>query len=194
MESRSVAEEDGLIGADVFEDFLVEIDFPGEKLKLSELPKRPGQVDQQLSLKNDEDDDQETSGKAEASAESGSKETASTANSSGPQDRYIAPEMQSFTRVFRFGHDLLVPTKIGNAPDKLFLLDSGALTNAISPAAAREVTKVHGDSDMIVKGISGSVKNVYSANKAVLQFGRLRQENQDLMSFDLTNISESAGT
>jgi len=35
-ESRSVAEEDGLIGTDVFEDFLVEIDFPGEKL--SELP------------------------------------------------------------------------------------------------------------------------------------------------------------
>ena len=193
MESRSVAEEDGLIGADVFEDFLVEIDFPGEKLKLSELPKRPGQVDQQLSLKNDEDDDQETSGKAEASAESGSKETASTANTSGPQDRYIAPEMQSFTRVFRFGHDLLVPTKIGNVPDKLFLLDTGALENAISPQAAREVTKV-GNSDTLVKGVSGSVKNVYSANKAVLQFGRLRQENQDMLSFDTTPFSDSDGT
>jgi len=193
MESRSVAEEDGLIGADVFEDFLVEIDFPGEKLKLSELPKRPGQVDQQLSLKNDEDDDPETSGKAEASAEPGSKETASAANSAGPQDRYIAPEMQSFTRVFRFGHDLLVPTKIGNVPDKLFLLDTGAFTNAISPEAAREVTKV-GNSDTLVKGVSGSVKNVYNANKAILQFGGLRQENQDMLSFDTSSISESNGT
>ena len=193
MESRSVAEEDGLIGTDVFEDFLVEIDFPGEKLKLSELPKRPGQVDQQLSLKNDEDEDPETSGKAEASAEPGSKETASTANSAGPQDRYIAPEMQSFTRVFRFGHDLLVPTKIGNVPDKLFLLDTGAFTNAISPEAAREVTKV-GNSDTFVKGVSGSVKNVYNANKAILQFGGLRQENQDMLSFDTSSISESNGT
>ena len=193
MESRSVAEEDGLIGADVFEDFLVEIDFPGEKLKLSELPKRPGQVDQQLSLKNDEDDEPETSGKAEASAEPGSKETASAANSAGPQDRYIAPEMQSFTRVFRFGHDLLVPTKIGNVPDKLFLLDTGAFTNAISPEAAREVTKV-GNSDTLVKGVSGSVKNVYNANKAILQFGGLRQENQDMLSFDTSSISESNGT
>jgi predicted aspartyl protease len=196
MESRSVAGEDGLIGADVFEDFLVEIDFPVEKLKLSELPKRPGQGDRQLALKNDEDDsnEPETSDKAEAAPPAGAKETSSAAKSSGPQDRYIAPEMQSFTRIFRFGHDLLIPTKIGDAPYKLFLLDTGALTNAISPEAAREVTKVHGDSDMIVKGISGSVKHVYSANKAVLQFGHLRQENQDMLSFDTTSISESNGT
>jgi len=196
MEGRSVADEDGLIGADVFEDFLVEIDFPGEKLKLSELPKRSGQGDQQLALKNDEDDsdDQEIADKAEATPQAEGKEPVSTANSSGPQDRYIAPQMQSFTRVFRFGHDLLIPTKIGDAPSKLFLLDTGALTNSISPAAAREVTKVHGDSDMSVKGISGSVKNVYSANRAVLQFGRLRQENQDMLSFDTTSLSDSSGT
>jgi predicted aspartyl protease len=199
IESRSVADEDGLIGADVFEDFLVDIDFPDEKLKLSELPKRPGQGDQQLALKNDEDysDEPEQSDKSdgsEATSEAGAKETASTVKSSGPQDRYIAPEMQSFTRVFRFGHYLLIPTKIGSAPNKLFLLDTGALTNAISPEAAREVTKVHGDSDTTVKGISGSVKNVYSANKAVLQFGHLRQENQDMLSFDTTSISESDGT
>jgi len=35
------------------------------------------------------------------------------------------------------------------------------------------VTRIQGDSDTTVKGISGSVKNVYSASKAVLQFGRL---------------------
>jgi tetratricopeptide (TPR) repeat protein len=195
MEGRSVADEDGLVGADVFEDFLVEIDFPNEELKLSELPKRPGQSDPQLALKNEDDaDDQETSEKAEATPPAADKEMATAANSSGPQDRYVAPEMQSFTRIFRFGHDLLIPTKIGDAPSKLFLLDTGALTNSISPAAAREVTKVHGDSDMFVKGISGSVKNVYSANKAVIQFGRLRQENQDMLSFDTTSLSDHSGT
>jgi hypothetical protein len=40
LENRSVVGEEGLIGADVFEDFLVDIDFPHEKLRLSELPKR----------------------------------------------------------------------------------------------------------------------------------------------------------
>jgi Tfp pilus assembly protein PilF len=211
MESRSVADEEGLIGADVFADFLVEIDFPNEKLKLSELPKRPGQSDQQLALKNDEDDsddqqtggqatndqqkdDPQTSQKAGATSPASAKQTAPTANSSGPQDRYIAPEMQSFTHIFRFGHDLLIPTKIGDAPSKLFLLDTGALQNSISPAAAREVTKVNGDPNMYVKGISGSVKNVYSADKAMIQFGHLRQQNQDMLSFDTTTLSDSTGT
>jgi tetratricopeptide (TPR) repeat protein len=63
MEGRSVADEDGLIGGDVFEDFLVDIDFPDEKLKLSELPERPGESEAPLALKDDEED----SGDAERS-------------------------------------------------------------------------------------------------------------------------------
>jgi hypothetical protein len=59
--------------------------------------------------------------------------------------------MKSYTPVFRFGHDLLVPTTIGRVPYKLFLIDTGSLVNFISPAAAREITKAHGDSDVIVE-------------------------------------------
>ena len=102
--------------------------------------------------------------------------------------------MASYTRVFRFGHDLLVPTSIGDVPSKLFLLDTGATMNVISPAAAREVTKVHGDSDVTIKGISGKVNNVFSANKAVLTFGHLRQENQDIVAFDTKKLSDDVGT
>jgi predicted aspartyl protease/Tfp pilus assembly protein PilF len=198
IEQRSVVEDEGLIGADVFEDFLVEIDFPNEKLKLSQLPKRPGESEQKLAL-NREDDDTDDSDASEpkAEAKSGESKTADAkipAPASGPQDRYIAPEMQSYTRVFRFGHDLLVPTSIGNVPSKLFVMDTGATTNFISPAAAREVTKVHNDSDTIVKGISGRVNDVFTANKAVLSFGHLRQENQDMTAFDTKNMSDSIGT
>jgi hypothetical protein len=102
--------------------------------------------------------------------------------------------MKSYSRVLRFGHDLLIPTRIGDASPKLFLIDTGALTNMMDPAAAREVTKVHGDPNMKVKGVSGSVNKVYSADKAVLTFGHLKQENQDIISFDMTPISDSAGT
>ena len=192
MESRSVAGENGLIGADVFAQFLVDIDFPNEKLRLSELPKRPGDSNQELSLKSGDTGDGENS---ESGAGGGAEsKTASQPKSSGPQDRYIAPETQSYTRVMRFGHHLLVPTAIGNVPYKFFILDSGALTNFISPAAAREVTKVHGDYDTTVEGVSGRVDKVFSANKAVLQFGRLKQENQDMTAFDITNTSDSIGT
>jgi predicted aspartyl protease len=202
MESRSVAGEDGLIGSDVFEDFLVDIDFPKEKLKLSELPKRPGEPVRQLALKNRDDDD---SGEDAARPESPdtkmsdpkaaeSKAAQAKTSSITLRDRYIAPEMKDYTPVFRFGHDLLVPTSIGKVPYKLFLIDTGAFMNAISPSAAREVTKVHGDSDTIIEGISGRVNKVYSANKAVLQFGHLKQENQDMTAFDTTALSDNAGT
>jgi len=45
MDSRSVVGDNGLIGADVFENFLVDLDFPKEKLRLSALPRRPGEVE-----------------------------------------------------------------------------------------------------------------------------------------------------
>ncbi len=56
IEQRSVAGDDGLIGADVFEKFLVEIDFPNQKLKLDQLPQRPGDTGQKLALNSDDDD------------------------------------------------------------------------------------------------------------------------------------------
>lgn len=191
IEGRSVADEDGLVGTDIFDDFLIDLDFPDEKLKLSELPKRPGEPERKLALKDDEDDSDEN---PETRTDSGTPDAKNTPAPPGPQDRYIAPEMQSYTRMYRFGHDLLVPTQIGNVPHKLFLLDTGAFSNAISPAAAREVTKVGLDPDMQVKGVSGTVKKVYTANKAVFQFGHLRQENQDITAFDTSSLSDHTGT
>ncbi len=88
MEERSVAGEDGLIGADVFEDFLVEIDFPQEQLKLSQLPKRPGEIEQQVALKDEDEDsdDAENSDTTASSTDVNAKKTV-TKPTSGPQDR-----------------------------------------------------------------------------------------------------------
>lgn len=191
-DSRSIVGDSGLIGADVFEQFLVDLDFPNEKLRLSQLPARPGETTQNLVLKSEDSNDSDDGEAGESDAVKPSP--AAAPKSSGPQDSYIAPEMQSYTHLLRFGHDLLVPTTIGNVPYKLFLLDTGSLTNFISPAAAREVTKVHGDSDTTIEGISGRVDKVFSANKAILQFGHLRQENQDMTAFDISSVSDNIGT
>jgi tetratricopeptide (TPR) repeat protein len=166
-DKRSALDDDGLVGADLFRNFLVDLDFSGRKFRLSELPPRPADG---------------------GSASSDAQDVAQF------QNRYVAPEMKSYTPVFRFGHDLLVPTRINDSIVKLFLIDSGSMSNSISPVAAREVTKVGADSYTTVKGLSGSVKNVYRADKAILTFGRLRQQNQDIIGFDTTSISESAGT
>jgi len=192
IEQRSVVGEDGLIGADVFAAFLVDIDFPNEKLHLRELPKRPGETETKITLQS-ESRDSSSSGEDEKTTEP-KKAASAPAPYRGPQDRYIAPEMKSYTQIYRFGHQLLVPTSIGEAPAKLFLLDTGSFTNSISPSAAEEVTKVHGDPNTIVKGVSGSVQNVYRADKAVIQFGHLRQKNQDLVAIDMTHMSDRTGT
>jgi predicted aspartyl protease len=191
---RSVADEDGLIGADVFQSYMVNLDFPARKMRLSPLPPRPDEQPQQAaSLKTNGDEQEEEEGK-EDEAKSKSPAAAQPKIPSGPKDRYIAPEMQNYTRFFRFGHVILIPTKIGKTNPKLFLVDTGASSTLISPAAAREVTRVNGDSNTTVKGLSGTVKDVFRADKAILEFSHYRQENQDVLAFDLSGISKSVGT
>jgi tetratricopeptide (TPR) repeat protein len=170
MDKRSVNGEDGLIGADVFSSFLVDIDFPHAKFRLSPLPPRPEEPAPVAALES------------------------RSSGSSGFHDRYVAPEMKMFTPVYRIGHQLLIPTIINDLPAKLFIIDTGAFANTINPAAAREVTKVSSDSQLSVKGLSGTVKDVFRANELTLQFGYLRQKNLDIVAFDTTHISDSVGT
>lgn len=194
IDKGSVADEEGLVGADVFQRFLIELDFPGRKLRLSQLPARPGEPQVKPSLATD------TADEDDVDSESDPKPAPGTGNGADPTpapkhfDRYIDPEMSSYAHVFRFSHMLLVPTKINDAPGKLFLIDSGAWNNMITPDAAREVTKVHGDSDTKIKGLSGSVNKVYETGTVVLEFGSLRQKNEDMVAFDLSKISRDVGT
>jgi predicted aspartyl protease len=43
LDKRFSDSEDGLLGADVFSDFLVDLDFPNHQVRLSQLPEDPGQ-------------------------------------------------------------------------------------------------------------------------------------------------------
>ena len=43
---------------------------------------------------------------------------------------------------------------------------------------------------MRVKGVSGTVRDVFEADKAELQFGRFRQNNLGLTSINLNNMPE----
>jgi len=191
VDKASVADEEGLIGADVFRQFLIELDFPKRKLKLSQLPARPGEPPVKPSLATDDDEPGSTSDPNDVGNDA---QGASPAPAPKYFDRFIGPEMKGYAGILRFGHMLLVPTKINEVTGKLFLIDSGAFNNAIAPDAAREVTKVQGTSAMIVKGLSGEVNKVYETGTVVLEFGGLRQKNIDMVAFDLSNISRSVGT
>ena len=192
IDRRSVVEEDGLIGADVFEKFLVGLDFAHQKLRLFELPKRPGQDNQNLALSSDSDDEDNGAENAPSGAAGANKNGAS--HDSGPYDRYLAPEMKNYSQVLRFGHALLIPTWVNDEKiSKFFLIDSGGFTTQLSLNAAKSVTKVHEDHEIRVRGISGEVDKVYVADEATLVFGHLRQPTQDALVLNLKHLSDEVG-
>jgi tetratricopeptide (TPR) repeat protein len=170
MDRNSVADEDGLIGADVFGHFLVNINFPDGKLELTQLPPLPPPSAAEKAL------------------------TETYPKIARFRDGFVPPELKNFTPVYRFGHQLLIPTRINDLPAKLFLIDTGAFTDTISPDAAREVTKVHSNTDYKVKGLNGLVNNVFTADNLTLTFSHYRQPARDVVAFDTSRMSNATGT
>lgn len=198
-DQRSLTDEDGLIGADVFGSYLIDLDLPGQRLKLSPLPKRPEETVAPKSL-NSEGEEQANAEQKE-DPETGqtlkdqkSSQLSSQASHPIPKDRYIAPEMVNWTKVFRFGHAMLVPTSVNDSKPMLFGLDTGAFTNVLSLRAGRLVAKVSSDYRDRVGGLNGEVNKVYSSEKVTLSFGHYRQSNQGMVTVDLSTVSRQTGT
>ena len=166
---------DGLIGPDVFRNYVVTLNIPEMEMRLGALPTRPGEEARTTSL-----------------ATTGGDETpVSVADSA--KDRYVAPEMKDWTPVFRSAHMLIFPTVVGSAPVKLFLMDTGASRNMISPAAAREVTQISDFTNHSMQGISGKVQKMLIADKVAMTFAGVRQMNYGMDAFDSSLMSRSTG-
>ncbi len=211
LDTRNSLDEDGLIGMDVLSAFLVTLDYPMHKLLLGPLPPRPGEsAPGEPTLKTGDSDEEEgeniaehlkeeqgkpalgiqapsNAGSAPASGNAGSSQSVAKA----PHDRYIAPEMKDHTKVYRVGHSLILPASLNGKEMRLFILDTGAFATLISPDAARDVTHVHGDSFDRVKGISGEVKKVYTADSITFHFAHLAETANDVISIDTSRISRN---
>jgi Flp pilus assembly protein TadD/predicted aspartyl protease len=157
---NDIIDDAGLIGADVFDKFLITLDFHEQKLLLAPLPKNPGA--------SDVDDEW--------------------------QDRYIAQEMQGFTKFYRFYHDMVVPVVVNDKATGNFILDTGAELNSMSKRLAAQVTKATADDEYRITGVSGNVQQVLTGQKAILQFAKMRIESHDLPVFSLDNTSANEGT
>jgi predicted aspartyl protease len=177
LEKWSVLDSDGLIGGDVFSGSLLTLDFPKHELRVAPLPERPG----------------EKQGAPDAAGDNAPAEA---------HDPYVAPEMAKWQPVYRVGHDLLVRTGLVDTKrikdesawkEKLFLLDTGAGFNTISPDAAEEVTKVSRDYFTDVRGVSGDVKKVFDAGRFTLVFAGLRLDSPNMTAIDTTKLSHDDG-
>ena len=195
----SVADEDGLIGADVLGAYLIDIDLPGMRLKLSPLPKRPEDTVAPKSLNSEGEEQANAEQKEESATEPTTQEpktpppTAKPARRL-PKDRFIAPEMADWTKVFRFGHSILVPTSVNDSKAMLFGLDTGAFSNLLSVRAGRLVAKVNSEDRVQIHGLNGSVDKVYSSENATLRFGHFQQSNLGIITLDLSSVSRHTGT
>lgn len=181
LEKSSALDIDGLIGGNVFSKFLVSLDFPKSELRLDPLPPRPEEKAETAALKT-ADSRPETPG-----VESGDSVEEPV------HDRYVAPEMKDWEPIFRVGHDLLLRVSIGEAKNRLFIVDTGAESTLISPDAARSVTKVKGDSEVRIRGISGEVEKVFQTGKFKIHFANLVLPVEAMTAIDTTHISHNAG-
>lgn len=164
---------DGLIGGNVFSQFLLTLDFPGHTLKLDPLPARP-------------DDD--------AAKTALSLETGVSSENGAPEDAYHDPSMKNWAGVWRSGHDLIIPVRLNDkGPQKLFIIDTGSQLDFISPEAAREVGKVSKGADVDISGISGKVKKEYTTGPMKLYFGGLIAPNNGLVAIDTSRMGRDAG-
>jgi predicted aspartyl protease len=171
---KDVVGSDGLIGMNVFENFVVTLDFPWRKLRLGPLPPYPGTAAAPTEL--------ETTGSSSDSA------------AGAPHDRYVAPEMKSWMSIYRSGHFLIIPGALNNKQMDLFVIDSGAQLTNLSPQAAGAVSKVRSDDTMTIRGVSGTVKKVYRARDVAVRFGNLEQKMDGAVVFDTSNLSRNVGT
>ncbi|HEX4228887.1 MAG TPA: retroviral-like aspartic protease family protein [Bryobacteraceae bacterium] len=145
-------DEDGLIGADFFSRYVVQIDFQRRLLHLTPQPAR------------------------EPSAQG--------------YNRAPLPDEKDFTPIFRYGHQLMVPTRLNGKTWGLFLIDTGSSMSIVDSTFARLSTKVYANSYMRVRGLSGEVNKVFEADRAQLEFATFRQQNVGITSVNLNNSPE----
>jgi hypothetical protein len=152
-QSGSLNVDDGLIGADFFGRFLVDLDLVHGKMSLDPFGQPPPEV----------------------AGDSGNSLPA------------------GFTRAFRIGNHLSLMTAVNGNRGNLFLLDTGSSSNLIDAAVARETSKTYGDDLTKLRGIQGTVDKVRRAERVELMFAGFRQENPDLLAFDMSRMSDDIG-
>jgi predicted aspartyl protease len=196
LDSKDVVDVDGLVGMDVFSNFLVTLDYPMRKVALGPLPPRPGEsaaAPVSLKTNTESEEDEDSAEQATGAPQSQAQAAAPKAAPRGPFDRYIAPEMKDYSAIYRVGHDLLIPAQLNGQKIKLFILDTGSFATSISPEAASEVSTIHRDRSMEIKGIEGSVNKAYFVSDLTFRFAHISQRIEGAPAFDTSRISRSVG-
>ena len=186
----SVVGKDGLIGADVFENYHVKLDFPAHRMTLSQLPPIPGEHAEHGASLN-------ASGVGNAAPDATSPDQAhgpaAPAAAVHYVDRHIGPEMQLWSPFARVGHQIFINGELKDKKPRLFLLDSGSSVTILSIPAAESAGSVHSDTQDSLTGLSGRVANLYTEGGVDLDFARLRAPLKDVLVINMDGLSTESG-
>jgi tetratricopeptide (TPR) repeat protein len=186
----SIVGKDGLIGADVFENYDVKLDFPAHQMTLSQLPPIPGEQANHGGSLN-------ASGVGNAMPDAVSSDPAKKSTTPAPAvhyvDRYIGPGMQQWSPFARVGHQIFINGELKDKKPRLFLLDSGSSVSILSIPAAESAGSVHSDTQDSLTGLSGRVANLYTEGGVDLDFARLRAPLKDVLVINMDGLSTESG-
>jgi tetratricopeptide (TPR) repeat protein len=104
----------------------------------------------------------------------------------------LAAPKGPFTQTFTFGHFLLVPTEVGKKAAGLFVIDSGANANTISPELGNMVPEMRAY-NLPVSGASGKVNSAFIAENATMRFAKMSRTGERISTLDLHSVSKDLG-
>jgi hypothetical protein len=195
-DSKRIGLSDGLIGTDIFQNFLVTLAFPLRTMELSPLPSRPGEAASAASLQTQTQTQVPAVDDSSPPAGSNGSKTGNFAAKQmapGPKDRYIAPEMQDWFPVFRVNHNLIVPALTDANAMKLFILDTGSEVTVLSEDAAKEIHRIYESPERRIVGLSGEVQHVYSGATFNIRFANQNVKTREAAVLDTSRFSNNLG-
>jgi tetratricopeptide (TPR) repeat protein len=108
------------------------------------------------------------------------------------RDDRVPAQAEAFTQTFTFGHFLLVPTEVGKKAGGLFVIDSGANANTISPELAKLMPEMRAFNSPM-SGASGVVNSAFIADDATLRFAGMNRRGERISTVDLHSVSKNLG-
>jgi hypothetical protein len=159
---------DGLIGPDVFRDFLLTLDKPGHKLILDPLPESAGVVTGQYLV------------------------TGVAPEAEPLHDRSIDPGMKGWTKGFRSDQFLMFPVRLNAGPVGFFTLATNSRLNSLSIETARQMG-IMGNAPQELPSMSGHNGVFYRTSDVTLEFLGQAQQLDHMAALDTTIWSHNHG-
>jgi len=161
----------GKIGARLFENYLLDLDMPRTRLTLTPLPKIPPTPDPISARTNSQDPD-----------------------AAQFHDRYIAPEMSMWARIYQFDSLIAIPAAINESPTELFSLKTADSTNGIALDFAQKWASPNKHaSTSPVYSTDGKVSTRWSS-RVQLKFAGYSFEPHAEPSYDMKVTNDRLGT